>query len=104
MDAIEEISPAEALRRMARGSRLVDVREPGEHAMGLPEGALPLPRAALEAEPERLTPDREAELLLICGSGRRSLLAAEALRAKGYRRLRSEERRVGEGGSGLAER
>jgi molybdopterin/thiamine biosynthesis adenylyltransferase/rhodanese-related sulfurtransferase len=87
MDAIEEISPAEALRRMARGSRLVDVREPGEHAMGLPEGALPLPRAALEAEPERLTPDREAELLLICGSGRRSLLAAEALRAKGYRRL-----------------
>src|SRR5690606_35010812 len=87
MDAIEEISPAEALRRMARGSRLVDVREPGEHAMGLPEGALPLPRAALEAEPERLTPDREADLLLICGSGRRSLLAAEALRAKGYRRL-----------------
>ncbi|KAA2285968.1 molybdopterin-synthase adenylyltransferase MoeB [Arenimonas fontis] len=91
MNGIEDISPAEARRRMAAGSRLVDVREPGEHALGLPEGALPLPRAALEADPERLTPDREAELLLICGSGRRSRLAAEALRAKGYRRLCSVE-------------
>ena len=50
MPPIEEITPAEARRRMARGSRLLDVREPGEHALGLPEGALPVPRAALEAE------------------------------------------------------
>lgn len=72
---------------MARGSRLLDVREPGEHALGLPEGALPVPRASLESEPERITPDTGAELLLICGSGRRSLLAARALQARGYERL-----------------
>ena len=87
MPPIEEITPAEARRRMARGSRLLDVREPDEHALGLPEGALPVPRAALEAEPARITPDTDAELLLICGSGRRSMLAAQALQARGYTRL-----------------
>ncbi|MDX5444807.1 MAG: molybdopterin-synthase adenylyltransferase MoeB [Zoogloeaceae bacterium] len=87
MADIEEISPAEARRRLEAGSRLLDVREPGEHALGLPEGALPIPRALLEANPARVTPDTDAELLLICGSGRRSLLAAEALRERGYTRL-----------------
>src|SRR5690606_8862575 len=37
--------------------------------------------------PAKLTPDTGAELLLICATGRRSLLAAEALRARGYTRL-----------------
>lgn len=87
MPKIEEISPAEARRRMAQGSRLLDVREAGEHALGLPEGALPLPRAELESRPEQVTPDTGAELLLICGSGRRSMLAAQALQARGYARL-----------------
>ena len=87
MADIEQITPAEARRRLAEGSRLLDVREPGEHAMGLPEGALPLPRAALEADPARVTPDTRAELMLICASGRRSQLAAQALHAKGYKRL-----------------
>jgi len=87
MPKIDEISPAEARRRMAQGSRLLDVREAGEHALGLPEGALPLPRAALEANPGQVTPDTDAELLLICGSGRRSMLAAQALQTRGYGRL-----------------
>lgn len=89
MATIEEISPAEALRRMGQGSRLVDVREPGEHALGLPEGALPIPRAMLEADPSRVTPDTQAELLLICAGGYRSMLAAQALQARGYTRLAS---------------
>lgn len=89
MADIEQITPAEARRRQARGSRLLDVREPGEHALGLPEGALPLPRAALEADPARVTPDTNAELLLICASGRRSQLAAESLRGQGYTRVRN---------------
>ena len=87
MDPIEEINPAEARRRMAAGSRLVDVREPGEHALGLPEGALPIPRAVLEGDPARVTPDTQAELLLICAGGRRSLLAAQSLQAQGYGRV-----------------
>ncbi|WP_146910634.1 molybdopterin-synthase adenylyltransferase MoeB [Arenimonas daejeonensis] len=86
---IAEITPAQARERQAGGCVLVDVREPGEHALGLPEGAIAVARAALEAEPRRWLPDPDAEVLLICGSGRRSLLAADALAAAGYSRLRS---------------
>ena len=75
MPGIEEISPAEARRRQLAGSRLVDVREPGEHALGLPEGALPVPRASLESDPTRITPDTGAELLLIEPRDRWSLVA-----------------------------
>ena len=86
MAGIEEISPAQARERQAGGSVLIDVREPGEHALGLPEGALAVPRAAFEAEPARWAADPQAEVLLICGSGKRSLLAAQALVDAGYAR------------------
>jgi molybdopterin/thiamine biosynthesis adenylyltransferase/rhodanese-related sulfurtransferase len=86
MRDIEEITPVQALARQAAGSPLIDVRESGEHALGLPEGALAVPRAALEAEPGRWLADPTAEVLLICGSGKRSLLAAQALVAAGYAR------------------
>ena len=89
MDEIEEIGPAEALRRQQAGARLVDVREPGEHALGLPRDALAVPRAALEAAPAQWLPDAGAEVLLICAGGMRSLAAARALRARGYTRLAS---------------
>lgn len=89
MADIEEITPAQARERMARGTRLVDVREPGEHALGLPEGAIPVPRAALESDPSAIAPRGDEELLLICAGGRRSLLAAQALRQQGYARVAS---------------
>ncbi|KFN47020.1 molybdopterin-synthase adenylyltransferase MoeB [Arenimonas metalli] len=89
MDEIEEIGPAEALRRQQAGARLVDVREPGEHALGLPRDALAVPRAALEAAPAQWLPEPAAEVLLICAGGVRSLAAARALRARGYTRLAS---------------
>ncbi len=89
MDEIEEIGPAEALRRQQAGARLVDVREPGEHALGLPRDALAVPRATLEAAPGQWLPEPQAEVLLICAGGMRSLAAARALRARGYTRLAS---------------
>ncbi|MFY2764888.1 molybdopterin-synthase adenylyltransferase MoeB [Arenimonas sp. MALMAid1274] len=89
MPPIEEITPAQARERQASGHLLVDVREPGEHALGLPKGALAVPRASLESDPARWAPDRSAALLLVCGSGKRSLLAAQALQAQGYSQLAS---------------
>jgi molybdopterin/thiamine biosynthesis adenylyltransferase/rhodanese-related sulfurtransferase len=86
MDPIREITAEEAYARMSRGARLVDVRDPDEHALGLPRGALALPRAELEREPSKAGAG-ERDLLLICGSGRRSLLAAQALAAQGVGRL-----------------
>lgn len=86
---IVEVSPADALSLQSQGVRLIDVREPGEHALGLPVGALPVPRSTLEAKPAAHHPDHDAPLLLICAGGRRSLLAAQALAAQGYTRLYS---------------
>ncbi len=73
----------------SRGVQLIDVREADEHALGLPVGAVPVPRSLLEARPDKYQPDREVPLLLICAGGRRSLLAAENLAAQGYTQLYS---------------
>ena len=86
---IVDISPADALQLMRGGTALVDVRESSEQELGVPAGARRVPRAVLEGDPLAHHPDRTAPLLLICGSGRRSLLAAEALAARGYERLYS---------------
>ncbi len=87
MSRIQEISVAEARRLQQTGLRMIDVREPDEQALGLPEGALAVPRAVLERDPTASHPDREQALLLICASGRRSLQAAESLAAQGYAEL-----------------
>ena len=86
MDTIREISPAEALKLQREGCRLVDVREPDEHAIGLAEGALAVPRAELESNPSKYVSEGET-VLLICGSGRRSMLAAESLAGQGYQSM-----------------
>lgn len=87
--AIVQISPEEALRKLRAGALLIDVREPGEHASGLPEGALAVPRAELEAQPQRWIPDAQREVLLICAGGPRSERACNALLAQGYANLYS---------------
>ena len=86
---IAEISPTNAREMQQGGARLIDVREPDEHSLGVPLGALAIPRAQLEAEPAEHHPERHEALLLICGSGRRSLLAAQALAREGYTQLYS---------------
>ena len=85
--AIEELPVAEAFARMRAGAVLVDVRAEHERALGMAEGAQGIARDVLEAEPRAYLPDPGADILLICQSGRRSALAAEALRGQGYRRV-----------------
>ena len=84
---VEEIDVEEAYRRQRGGVALIDVREASEAAQGMAAGAVLVPRAQLVAEARAHHPDPSAPLLLICGSGKRSLLAAQALAAQGYRRL-----------------
>ena len=88
---IERITPGEALGRLREGAVLVDVRESHERATGFAQGALGIARAELEADPQSALPDREAQVLLICQGGGRSLKAAEALVEAGYRRVASVE-------------
>jgi len=86
---IRELTPAQALERLQAGAVLVDVRSDNERALGSAQGALGIPRALLEADPQRHLPGRDAEILLICQSGQRSRLAAQALELAGYADLAS---------------
>ena len=84
---VRELSVVEALARQRAGASLVDVRAPHERELGMAEGALGIRRETLEAAPHAALPDSGAEILLICQSGRRSQLAAEALERHGYRNV-----------------
>jgi len=86
---IELIAPADALRRQREGAVIVDVRESHERATGFAEGALGIARGELEADPLAALPDRDADVLIICQSGARSMKAAQALHAAGYTRIAS---------------
>jgi molybdopterin/thiamine biosynthesis adenylyltransferase/rhodanese-related sulfurtransferase len=86
---IREITPSQARERQAQGAVLVDVREAHERAGGQAEGSLGIARAELELLPESHLPRRDADILLICQGGARSLLAAQALEAAGYGNLSS---------------
>lgn len=87
--SIPDIAPAEALARQAQGALLIDVREDGERAGGTPVGAVGLSRSFLELRIEQVDADRARDVLLLCGSGQRSLLAAEALQRMGYAQVSS---------------
>lgn len=89
--SIERIPPAEALRRQRAGAILIDVREAHERAAGRAERSLGVARTELETDPAASVADRDAEVLLICQSGARSLLAAQALLDAGYARVASVE-------------
>ncbi len=88
-DAPEEVSPAQAHARLAAGAVLVDVREPGEWALGTPIGALRVPLARLVEGLADEGVEPGTAVLAICGGGSRSLRAVEALRARGYGRVAS---------------
>jgi len=63
---------------------LVDVREESEVASGRIEGAKHIARGILERDVEVLIPDLHARIVLYCGGGYRSALAADSLQRMGY--------------------
>lgn len=85
---IDEIEVEEAFSRLQAGALLVDIRETDETAAGVPSGAATLPRGSLELKIEQIA-QVDTPLMLLCGSGQRSLLAAADLRELGYRSLYS---------------
>ena len=84
---VRETTPEEVHRRRQRGERfhLIDVREDGEWAAGHAAGAVHLGKGVIERDVEQRFPDHDTELVLYCGSGYRSALAADALQQMGYR-------------------
>ena len=88
---IRSLSPHQARARQRAGALLVDVRAAHERALGMADGALGIVREDLQADPAAHLPDIDAELLLVCQRGARSLQVAEVLAARGYRNLSSVE-------------
>jgi len=69
------------------GVVLVDVREESEWAKDHLPGAIHLGKGVIERDIEARVPDKGTELLLYCGGGYRSALAAVNLQAMGYTRV-----------------
>ena len=83
---IHEISVEQTRERLdsGEGARLIDVREDHEWEAGHAAGAFHLGKGVIERDIERLVPDKSTELILYCGGGYRSALAAEVLQRMGY--------------------
>ena len=68
---------------------LIDVREEAEWRKGALPDANHLSRGLLELNIENMTADPEADIVLYCGGGTRSALAAESLQNMGYKNVKS---------------
>ncbi len=66
---------------------LVDTREDSEWARGHIPGAIHLSKGIIERDIERAIPDKEAAIILYCGGGFRSALAADNLQKMGYHKV-----------------
>jgi rhodanese-related sulfurtransferase len=83
---IHETNVVEVKRRLDAGEQftLVDTREDSEWERGHIAGAIHIGRGVIERDIERLIPDAATPLVLYCGGGFRSALAAESLQNMGY--------------------
>lgn len=81
---ITEIDVPAARRALASEDAVfVDVREPNEFNLGRVPGAIPLPRGTIETRGEGMLP-RDKTIVVYCGGGSRSALAADTLQSMGY--------------------
>ena len=91
---VKEIMPWDLSRMLAGGAKpvLLDVREPAEFAMLRIPGSINVPRGVLEQSCEwdydetvpELAAARDQQIVVICRSGKRSVLAADMLLRMGY--------------------
>ena len=80
-----QISQEDAHSRMEEGGvTVVDVRQPDEYAAGHIPGAVLVVNEEIGDQPPEALPDKDAELLVYCRSGRRSKEAAQKLADLGY--------------------
>lgn len=89
--SIREADVGRIHSRLAGGEsfHLVDVREESEWSAGRIGRAIHIARGVLERDIERSIPDLDADIVLYCGGGYRSALAAESLGRMGYTRVTS---------------
>jgi rhodanese-related sulfurtransferase len=83
---VRECTVREVKNRFDRGEKFqfIDVREDHEFAQDHATGARHIGRGVLERDIETLIPEKETPIVLYCGGGFRSALAADNLRKMGY--------------------
>jgi rhodanese-related sulfurtransferase len=83
---VRETNVDEVKNKMDRGGKftLVDVREESEFAKDHLPGAIHLGKGIIERDIEQRVPDVDTEIILYCGGGFRSALAADNLQKMGY--------------------
>jgi rhodanese-related sulfurtransferase len=83
---IHETNVDEVKAKIDRGEKflLVDVREESEYAKDHLPGAVHLGKGIIERDIEERVPDLSAPIVLYCGGGYRSALAADNLQKMGY--------------------
>jgi rhodanese-related sulfurtransferase len=83
---VRECTVADVKARLAAGEAftLVDVREESEFAAGHIPGAVHIGKGVIERDIEAKVPDPATPLVLYCGGGFRSALAADAVQTMGY--------------------
>jgi rhodanese-related sulfurtransferase len=88
---VRELTVDDVKARLDRGDKflLIDVREESEWAKGHLPGAVHLGKGIIERDVEERVPDTGAEMVLYCGGGYRSALAADNLQKMGYTNVSS---------------
>ena len=82
----QQITPEEAKKIMdsEEGYIILDVREQDEYDERHIPGAILIPYTEIENRAEAMLPDKNAQILVYCRSGRRSKIASESLTKLGY--------------------
>ncbi len=83
---VRETTVDEVKARLDRGEKfvLVDVREESEYAKDHLPGAVHMGRGIIERDIEKRVPDPKTPIVLYCGGGFRSALAADNIQKMGY--------------------
>ena len=88
---VKEVTIEQVRQRLEQNPKavLMDVREDVEWQNGHAAQAVHLGKGVLERDIERLFPDLNAEIIMYCGGGYRSVLTAEVAQRMGYRNVAS---------------
>jgi rhodanese-related sulfurtransferase len=81
---VKQVNIDEYQKMPKEGHVLIDVREDKEWEAGHAAGAVHLGKGVIERDIEKEIPDKSKTLVLYCGGGFRSALAADALQKMGY--------------------
>ena len=88
---VKEITIEHAREHLKQNPKavLLDVREDNEWQKGHARGAVHLGKGILERDIEKMFPDPNAEIIMYCGGGYRSVLTADVAQRMGYRNVHS---------------